>query len=509
MLGFDFRRMEMDMSAKDVFINLVILFALCFCVYLAVPAFANKILFRLIIVRGLFWIIPISAGLIIAYLTRGTAETSTPLYCTYLILAALVALGGILTIECYRNKAICDEFSFKSRPDIVDINHTALRFTPLEVAYNFMHGGFNSGKYTVEEEMTTPLDYNGKFGYICPITPDGPVNTLVSKNEGFLIYDDSNDSADDKRLERKHEMYAIGEGMEVFDNIWYALYHHDFFSNYDDIFYLQLDQKNPDKITAVAPKIKYAYRFPFAFVPYWAGVTIVHPDGKLEDLSPKEVNAKFPGKRFFPTSLALKYVDVQIYDQGFIGGFINREGKIKIPKIEGKNKMPFFTQGADGHAYDVVLTEPSGNASALFRIYYINASTGERTFYEFKKSGILGPAKAQAAVKTLQGYKWIQDGKGDHQIIEPVYLPVGSTLYYKFTITPASGMGITATAVVNANNGVVSEFKSRAEFYAWLNNGTIPSAPAETSRIDKIIQTIRGALDELQQLKEQTISGTK
>lgn len=501
------------LSRKVMLSNLAIISIFTLIFWFCFPGAANYVIFQGIILN-IPWFIPATIGALIAYyLVRPMIEDQrNSLAVVYGLLAVVFFIGGPVLIKTWTNYQIAQMYTFKKIGHIIEVEKKSIRYTPLQVAFKDMN--LNSGKYKVDEDYVDPIDINSGFGYVTPIIPDGPLNTFYADNDGYMLFDDNQDTPQDKRVTRIKQSQKIGEGMELLDNIWRNLYAEDMFCKYDKIYYLQLDPKHPDVLTAIAPKIKFKFVFP-SFVPYWGGVSLVHADGKIENLTTEEAkkDSRLKGKRITPISLDLKYVAVQIYDQGYIGGWINREGKIKIPDVPGNNKMPYFTEGADGNSYNVVIAEPSGEADAISRFYYTNANTGERLYYEFGGEGVLGPTNALERVKTLRGYKWLEGTNGDHQIIEPVYLTKNGRIYFKFTITTKTFTGITATAVVDlAAKDTVHEFKTRQEFNDWLNEkDTVKStilAPdsdlklSPTERVKELKEKLKIIIQELGDLEK-------
>jgi hypothetical protein len=497
---------------KVILLNSLVAIVVMFLSVFIFPHGSNAVIYRGILLY-LPFAVPLAIGSLIGFLVAFPLfeNNRNSLGSTYLILAAIIAIGGCVLISSGTNWKTCQLYGFKQRPAIVNVAKKGIRFTPLDVAYQDLVGSLNSGKYTVHEDDINAMDLNAGFGYVVPITPDGPINTFIAENDGFMAFDDTPELTNDQRVRRVHQKYVIGEGMEWLDNVWRNLYSSDWFCAYDHISYLQLDPDNADKFTGVVPKIKYEFHFPCFVVPVWGGVALFHENGKIEQLTVEEAkkDKRLKGKRIFPSSLSRQYVSAQIYDQGFLGGWYNREGKIKIPKLPGRNQMPFFTPGADKHEYFVIAAEPAGEAFALFRLYYVDSFSGERTYYEFNPDkGVLGPNAAMARVKTLQGYKWYDSGEkaGDHRIIEAVYLTDDrGGLHWKFTITTKDFKGITATAVVDAAMREVKKFETRKAFYSWFYgeemSAALPQAVSAKSQAETPlllrIKSLREALKKL------------
>jgi len=203
---------------------------------------------------------------------------------------------------------------------------------------------------------------------------------LEKKINGFKIWNDSLDFHDVRRLGRATQEFQSE------DAIRQALYKVDPWCYYPEISILELAKRREQlgaEVVAVAPQIKFSYRFPFFFVSNWTGVTLVYDDGDIEHLSAQEVQTdpRFEGKFAFPRSLSLKIVGSQIFDQdqGYLSGSYRRDDKPLVIHF------PLRFKAENGRYYDVTATEPelaTGINRPLYRLYYIDCLNGERSYYE-------------------------------------------------------------------------------------------------------------------------------
>lgn len=460
------------------------------------------------------------AGVAIALyaLFLGAEQKKVALAVTYGVVAALVGFGGPMMMSSFTSWQTAREYKFESRTGMIEVDKASIRYTPLHVAYNEMVQRIGSSESTVDFAHTKPTDIGANTGYMAPITPSGLISTFSVKNDGFMLFDDGSNTSQDERVRRVKQPFAIGEEMEWLDNVWRALYHHNPWTEYPDIFYVHENVKDPDKFVGVAPRIGYKLRFPLVWIPYWAGVTLFDQEGNFQDLTVEEAKAdpRLKGKRIYPESLMRELVDAQRYDRGVTSGWWRRPGLIRLPDLPGENQQPFLVKEGDGRWYYMTVTEPSGAAFALFRVFYVDANSGARTVCEFDPNdSFSGPEKAIERVKALPGYKWVEEGKdgkeeGNFRIIEAIPIPMNRRLFWKYTITTKQCVGVVATAVVDAKSNEMLLMHNRAEFDDWLygrrqSSSVQPEVGSTTGtgnqeEIAEIRKLLRAALERLDRL---------
>ena len=403
-----------------------------------------------------------------------------------------IGRAGILTIFALAIGSLCfwavhkwtGNITYKKFADEVElrenylpVDKNTLRYTPRKVAHNKIENVVSATTEEVLFEHTQPFITDDGFAFAAAITLDGARPVLLEKNPGLYIYHDSYHAKE--VIERVDQDFEIGVGMEYLDNAIRQLFYEDFFAVYDQVHYLALDSLQPRKFTGIAPKMKYKYSFPFFFAKYWAGVTLIDSDGTLTDLTVAEAqkDPRLKGKWIYPMVLAKQYVNIQDYKVGFLNSFTAVDGKLSIPKLK-HNEYPLVIYGEDGQTYFVIDTEPQGSGKGMFRMYFINATTGEMSYYEPPPSEpAIGPLGALSRVYSLNGYNWVRDDKsgssGNQIALEPVYLTKTDgdlvRLFYKFSVTSLQMTEVSSTVVVEAREGgLIEEFDDRDEYESWL-----------------------------------------
>lgn len=488
------------------------------------PAASNALFYRGVVEHLGYAIVVTGAAVVCLtiYLAPRKRRYGNEVSMLYGVAAAVFAIVACVLIYAAKESVIAGAYKFPKREAPISMNTAAPRFTPLEVAYQAMRQKFSESLYDISEEHVHPVDWDGGFGYVGPVIPTGFLNPLLRKSDGFVVYDDNPGVADTDRVKRIREPLKVGLGMMVLDNLERVLYDHDWWAEYPDIYYLQLQRTNRNELTAVAPKIKYTLSLPWlAPIPFWAGVVLVDKDGTIEDLTVEKAKAdpRLQGKMIFPVDLARKMVAAQRFDEGLISGFIKREGKIEIPKLPGKNQMPYMVKGDDGSTYFMVSAEPDGDKTAIYRKYYVDATSGARSYYQFDPDkGLIGPATSMRQVESIQGYKWVDSsGHGNFRIVESVPIERKGRHFWKWTVTTDAMVGVVLTTIVDAHSEELLQFRTRAEFMQWLTGrdvtaGAVTSAQGEDWRereISAIAAQLRELTKRLEALRAKTPSAPK
>jgi hypothetical protein len=478
---------------KVLWFNLFVLVAVGLLFYIFYPQGVRQVVFFTCLQNGWYalpWVLIgvlaykyLRAGRNLDDIIRNTARHRRPIavFVTLCVVSALwCALvhttTDYLTFELYAASPARREALMPAAPDSV-------RYTPYANACTDLGNSISATGEHIEGGYVQPIVTPHTFGYVAPITPSGVLNTFMMKNPGFLYLDDSfaADSDSSKRISRIDQPQEVGLGMEWMDNVELVLAHTDLFTKYDTPHYLALDPKEPRKLTMVVPKIKYGMMWR---LPYWGGITVIHANGNVEDLSAEQAKGdlRFKGQWIYPMALARKYVEVQNYGCGWkvLTPFVRVTGKLEVEHLDGDNQFPFLMHGADGKVYLVTATKGEGSARGLFRMYYTDASTGEMSYHEFSSHEVVyGAGATLDRMVNIPNYQWYHKGgkvgdtgSGTMIRVEPVYVvrPKDPKLYWKATITNVSHSGISATVVADASRpDDFLIFTKRAEFEAWLH----------------------------------------
>lgn len=432
-------------------------------------------------------------------------------YAFSLVIPGILAIvfEGVIETQIYKDAEFAEVDELRM-PSIDQVRYTPHQVAGEEIVRRTQTSEFSPGRARAIGSETG-------VAYIAPLVPQGFINTLNQKNEGFLYFEDGGDGDDIQRVTTlTTDPFKWGEGMEIFDDIRRRLIKEiGFFKTYPEIYYAPVTNADGEleEVIGVVPYLSYRFHWGL-LIPQWGGVAIFHANGKgLENLSPEEAQ-KDPRlivtKRLFPEDLARMYVHAQRYDgkgvegvvpdwfpefgKQIVSGWIMRPGKIQIPKLPGHVQMPFFLPMEDETYQYLTTVEPDGDAYSLMRIYYVDAFSGELTMYRFdregRKANLQGPAKILSYAKNIDGYNWYEEdaggASGSYRLVEP--FPAArrcdETFYWKFTITPIDFAGVMGTVFLDAEtNKVHGPYKTREEAHAWLNCSSSLNASEEAGSV--------------------------
>jgi len=434
-----------------------------------------------------------------------------------LIFFIALTIGLVILSNKYANyltyKRFASQVVIKDEYLHSDLNN--IRYTPLRVAHSQMESTIRQRTEEVNFRHVNPYISQHGFGYVVPVTPDGLRPTFNQKNPGFILYRDDFDA--DTVIKRIEQPFQTGVEMQITDNLYRILYRRDFWSMYNNVHYMCLDSTHSKKFTAIAPKTKYKYAFPIFFMEYWSGTTLIHDDGSIEDLTVEQVqrDPRLQGKWAAPAHLFKKHVELQDFAVGYWNTFSSVNGMLTVPQLTD-NKYPLLFYGADGQTYFVIDTEPQGSGRGMYRMYYQHATTGEMSYYEPEGSRpIIGPRGAISKVYSLRGYNWFQahggEGgtSGNMMALEPVYIIKNKgeeeILYWKFTVTSLDRTRVSATVVVEAEEGgEMFEFTDRKSFEAWLHDSPEEILVEKMEQSD-VLELSRFPGEKLQEIKQKLL----
>jgi hypothetical protein len=383
------------------------------------------------------------------------------------VVAAVVALAYLFASAPLRDLRYLDSIGAEEIQEMPDT--TGLRFLPYDVAARF---GLNT-----QDEPTLMLgDFeplsNGEGGidWVAPRVPNGLYNSLVNNQDGVMLIQP------DGSAEIISQEFKRGEGMALYRNIGWQLKREKFFAHHTNQYYV-LDG---EELLGVVPYISYRFSFP-VMVPEWGGVLVVHPDGKIENLSPQEAiqDGRFEGERLYPEQLARKVGDVWKYRNGYWNTWFAHEDEAQIPQIntpedqnadtlEGAstNQMPFLIPTEEGPQW-FLAAEPYGRSFSMYQGIYVDGHSGQVTYFKPDAgSALIGVNKAlDYAQASFPNYQWGLNAV----ILEPRPVVKDETLYWMATITNADKAGVNQTVMVNASEqGEVTVLETYEDVVAFV-----------------------------------------
>ncbi|MCK4429064.1 MAG: hypothetical protein KAU95_01715, partial [Candidatus Aenigmarchaeota archaeon] len=366
----------------------------------------------------------------------------------------------------------------------------------MTVAYRYAKDSLQLAQYKLGTENI--VNINNSLSWSFPLVPDGELLQFMIKNKGIVIVDATKQEKNSQIIEKDLE---IGEDMQIFDNLYWNLYNERYFVEFDDSYYIY---KN-DEIYTIIPVISYKHQFYYGLLytlPEFDGLFIVDSSGKIEFLEPEQAQELelLKDNRIFPDKLARLYVASYAFKNGLINYFFIHEDQTEIQDLD-YNRQPFLLDTEKGLKW-FVSTEPYGESHGIFKIFLIDARTGEIGLLELPGESLTGPIKAAAFVrKSNPIVDWSRFG-----LAEPLPFFMDSTLYWKVVVVPADSAGIAYQAFVNAETNEVTELNTNEEIINFVK-GSYEEGSKDSEEVVKeegknVIEQIENKISEIEELLE-------
>jgi len=405
------------------------------------------------------------------------------------IIALLIILG---LFGSYWQCDIAENYDVSEIFELPEMDEDYLRVTPKVVAYRYMSDACQYPRH----QPNFPSDLvmiDGKPYWSSLLTPDGIINKYNIKPVGS-VYVDMTDM--DKSLDIKEHSFKYAPGLAIKDDINFQIYLNKYFITVERALVIPYE----DDVYIAKPYIEYEFKFTFPVwytVPVWGGTFLVHEDGTIEDLSPEESrnHLVLQGQKLFPEELVDIYVDSQNYwkvneGDSYFGALINvwisHENQIEITDVTNQgNEQPFLLNTVDGLKWTVSV-EPYGSAHGVYKIYLIDARTGEMEFMKFTGEEI-GPVRAcDYARKDNPKVDWDR-----FRVIEPIPVIPNGNLFWEVAVTAYDGSGISYIAFVNPLTGEVTQCDNNAQVIDFIHSANyVQSNETVDNTIEGVISRI-------------------
>lgn len=335
--------------------------------------------------------------------------------------------------------------------------------------------------------------------WVFPLIPDGSINFFVLKDKG-AAYVDMNTSRKSTHIVEKD--MEIGPGMGIRDWYKWKLYKEKYWVDYEDPYFVPVDEE----LYIAVPIVSYEYRwrFPTLYtIPKWSGTALINSEGEIEFLTPEEVleHSVLKDQKLYPERLTRYYVNSFRYVHGIVNKLFYHREQLEIAEVPGQqNEQPFLVvtkeaNGAAGMKW-FIACEPYGAAHGIYKIFLIDARTGEISFNKQPKAeALIGPVKACDYIrKSNPIVDW------NRMIpVEPIPAVSNGKLYWEVRVIPNDGSGIAYTAFVDSDTSDVTELhtdKAIAEFIA----GKYMEEEVERRREGEEEITVEELIDEIKRL---------
>jgi hypothetical protein len=349
-----------------------------------------------------------------------------------------------------------------------------VRLLPKEVAEQIAAGGFNSPT----EQLTDFHIVRSKDGlaWTAMRTPDGAFRVFSKKSQGIVALDAEQTARTVREVDAP---FKYAPGVRITDNLRWQLLKRRYLITLGEETAI-LDAEGQPLI--VVPYMK--YQGLLIRRPVFGGVFVVHPDGRIEDLSPKEAAARpelVASGRIFPEVLARRIQDAYAYKKGLWNAWFVHEEQTHISDTED-NQQPYLIDfGPQRGAKWVTVAEPYGRAFAVNALFLTDTVTGKTDVWRVPRGqSLTGNRRALETVRsvTIPGVDFAnrdqQGGRGgDFRVVEPRPVFVAGRLVYLVSIVPDAANSVSKTVIVDAERNKVT---------AIFDNDTDPQAEAKTLR---------------------------
>jgi hypothetical protein len=347
-----------------------------------------------------------------------------------------------------------------------------VRLLPKEVAEQIASSGFNSPTEQLTDFHIVRTEKG--LAWTALRTPNGAFRTFHKKSQGLVTLDAEQTA---RTLKQVDAQFKYAPRLRITDNLrWQLLKRHYLIELGEDTAILDAQGKP----LIVVPYMKYK-----GFLvrrPVLGGVFVVHPDGRIEDLSPGKARARpelAASGRLFPEKLARRIQDAYAYKKGIWNAWFVHEEQTHISDTED-NQQPYLIDFGPGRgAKWVTVAEPYGRAFAVNAIFLTDTVTGATEVWRVPRgTSLTGNRRALQTVRSvpIPGVDFATQGVGNggnFRVIEPRPVFVAGRLIYLVSIVPSAANSVSKTVVVDAErNKVVTIF----------DNDTDPNAEARTLR---------------------------
>jgi len=381
----------------------------------------------------------------------------------FLFMIGSVFSGIIVPLELSHT---LDYKEISSLPD----SSSNVRLMPVNVAYRYAKDSLQLSQYKLGTENI--VNINGSLSWTFPLVPDGELLQFMIKNKGIVVVDATVQEKNAKIVEKD---LKIGETMQIFDNLFWNLYKEKYFVDFEDPYYIT---RNNDVYTIV-PIISYEYKFYYGLIytlPKFDGVFVVSSDGTIKFLNSSQAQESdlLKNNRIFPEELARLYIESYAFKDGLINYFFIHKDQVDIQDLDS-NRQPFLLDTENGLKW-FISTEPYGESHGIFKIFLIDARTGDIERLELPSENTLtGPVKAADFVrKSNPIVDWTR-----FRIVEPLPFSKDGKLYWKVVVVPYDSAGIAYQAFIDAKTNEVVELKTNEEILEFIKGIHIPKEEKE------------------------------
>lgn len=368
----------------------------------------------------------------------------------------LVVFGCLWAVGVFMNSAWKHQAYLAHTP----VNHisdepdtTGFRFLPLSVAKTTATNKISDS--TVSPGEPEPFVEGDEAKWIVPREPNNFNGSVFGTQPGFLTVNTVADTQADTTS------YDPGFGLCCWSDwiTWAAIEKHfwgDFSSA--DAYATNLNGETVIVKPYLTRRFDWSHLLPVMYSE-WDGDIIFHHDGAIEDLSAAEAPSKYPGARLYPLEMAKYFSESYPYKEGWwnVSRFGQHINQPDVPHLGGDdknvNQFPFLIPTEDGPVWYTAV-EPYGSAKSAYMSYYVDATSGKVSVYEFPEP-LVGPDRAESFVNNA--FNQLKSTS----FVEPRPFVKNGNLYWMVSATTSGSPDVQFTALVDAYSEDVIKLPSK------------------------------------------------
>ena len=426
---------------------------------------------------------------------RGRGERTPPLLFGPALSALLCATSGfvfaVMVTASWTGAAIYEHSDYGSLT-LEMLRNGEVRIKPYEVAQQQSENGLNSPTERPTNLHIVKLD--GKLLWTSVRDPDGLFRILSKPTRGVMSVSAGSTAPAVRQSGAEYDSdFRYGPGMRISDNLKWQVYKKKCFGC--DVAEMT-GVPTPSGPVVIAPYIRYRGNR-FVRRPTFGGVYLVHPDGRIDDLSPKQA-ARSPlvreSGRLFPEKLARRIADAYKFKRGIWNRLFIHTDQLEVADTEG-NRQPFLQDfGVLGPQW-VTTLKPRGRTFTTAGVMTTDAVNGKtRVWLAGRGQSLIGNQKSLDIVRgeSFPGIDFAESGGSDaggkFRVIEPRQVFPGGRLHFLLSIIPDAANRVTMSVLVDADSQrVAAKFPATpegdADLITYLRTGRLSGESADGSEV--------------------------
>lgn len=365
--------------------------------------------------------------------------------------------------------------------DLSELTSAQVRIKPYRVAVQQTRNGLNSP--TEHPTNTHIVRVDGRLVWTSVRDPEGLFRVLTKPTRGVMSVDAASSAPGARIAGRRYDAaFRFGPGMRISENIRWQLYKRRCYTC--DVAEL-VGLPTADGPVILAPYLRYEGSW-LVRRPVFGGVYVVHPDGRIDDLSPEQA-ARDPllrsSGRIFPEKLARKVAEAYELKKGVTNRFFFHEEELHVADTE-QNQQPFLQEAVNGATQWVTTLKPRGETFTTAAIMTTDALTGRTRIWRARSGeSLIGNERALDIVRgeTFPGIVFApvnaEIRSGRFGVVEPRQVFRRGRLLFLCSIVPDGGSRIARSVLVDAKSQLlVGNFPATpagdADLIAFLRGGS-------------------------------------